>query len=330
MTVSATSGAPAATDVRPLLSYRVYGQRILSGIALPELTVCEAGGADITIEHLDGPPSIGRVSASRSLSKRVATNAGADLLVYEDEHGMTLMLEEAMEFSIEERGRRIGFRLRPGMALDQVRPALYGLVLSFVLHYKGITNVHASAAVADGRALALLAESGTGKSTIAAALAEAGYPLLTDDVLALRQSRQGFEAQPGYPRISLSQASAQAILGRPAFGETKGKDGKTAVPVGQGWGTFCGKTVPLGALFVLRRGANAPVTTQRLSKADAVGALLEHTHAIAFMPQAMIQHSLGFIANLTASTPVWSLSYPSGFRHVGQVVSVIADTAGSA
>ena len=58
-------------------------------------------------------------------------------------------------------------------------------MLSFSLLSLGYEPLHATAVVVDGEAVAFLGDCGYGKSTLGAAFLARGFPLLTDDVLAL-------------------------------------------------------------------------------------------------------------------------------------------------
>jgi hypothetical protein len=58
-------------------------------------------------------------------------------------------------------------------------------------------HLHASAVVLRGKAVAITAVSGTGKTSLALALLERGAELLADDVVALEVGRDGVVAHPG-------------------------------------------------------------------------------------------------------------------------------------
>jgi hypothetical protein len=58
-------------------------------------------------------------------------------------------------------------------------------------------------------------EAGAGKSTTAAAFAQRGYPVLSDDVVALVDRGDSFLVQPAYPRIRLWNSSVEALYGTP-------------------------------------------------------------------------------------------------------------------
>lgn len=68
---------------------------------------------------------------------------------------------------------------------DEYRVYLMGTVFGAVAWLNGFLPIHASAVVKNGRAIAFTADSGGGKSTLAAGLSKLGYPHICDDTLIL-------------------------------------------------------------------------------------------------------------------------------------------------
>jgi energy-coupling factor transporter ATP-binding protein EcfA2 len=64
-------------------------------------------------------------------------------------------------------------------------------VLSAILYQRGFKVLHASAVGAGEEAIAFVGPKGAGKSTMASAMSARGYPVLTDDVLAIPKSQDG-------------------------------------------------------------------------------------------------------------------------------------------
>lgn len=74
---------------------------------------------------------------------------------------------------------------------------LSGPVLLHALAHDGIHVLHASAiALPDGRAIALTAGSGTGKSTFAATALAEGWQRLADDMLPVTRNGEGWSVRP--------------------------------------------------------------------------------------------------------------------------------------
>jgi len=99
---------------------------------------------------------------------------------------------------------------------DEVSLFFEGSVFGAIAWLNGYVPLHASAVLHDGQAYAFTGPSGEGKSTLAAALAERGMPLCSDDVLVLDLSDpHRVMALPGPERMKLWD-DALALTGRAA------------------------------------------------------------------------------------------------------------------
>jgi energy-coupling factor transporter ATP-binding protein EcfA2 len=91
------------------------------------------------------------------------------------------------------------------------RASLLGPVLAIVCYLRGTLPLHACALRVRGRVIAVAGRSGSGKSTIAAALSQRGHALITDDICACIQHFGRTFVLPSYPAMKLDRASLQAI-----------------------------------------------------------------------------------------------------------------------
>jgi len=114
---------------------------------------------------------------------------------------------------VNSQGTRIWATRPIGATVEDTATYLLGPTLGFVLRLRGITCLHASAVAIEDKVIALVGPSASGKSTMAAAFAKLGYPVLTDDLLALSDHGLWFEAQPAYPRVRLWPESVKGLFG---------------------------------------------------------------------------------------------------------------------
>jgi hypothetical protein len=98
---------------------------------------------------------------------------------------------------------RGGDRIDWSAPADTPPPALYSTVAALLLAWRGAVPLHASAVAVDGRAIALAGLSGTGKSSLAAALAAEGAALVSDDLSVLTRVGGQPRLVPGRPAIRL-------------------------------------------------------------------------------------------------------------------------------
>lgn len=101
-----------------------------------------------------------------------------------------LQLEGVARYSVVG-GRTITIERAAGTDDEDVRTFLLGTVLSAVLYQRGLVPFHASAVLTPGGAALFGGRSGVGKSTLAAAMARRGYPVITDDVAAVTLNPHG-------------------------------------------------------------------------------------------------------------------------------------------
>jgi hypothetical protein len=120
---------------------------------------------------------------------------------------------DGIAFALGHDGKNIWGVWPPQMSLEDLMVYLLGPVFAFVLRLRGFTSLHASAAVIGGNAVAFVGPAGAGKSTIAAALARQGYPILGDDVAALEEISEEFCLRPAYPHVRLWPDSGSILFG---------------------------------------------------------------------------------------------------------------------
>lgn len=81
---------------------------------------------------------------------------------------------------------------------------LYGSVFAYLLQYHGYLVLHGSAIMYNDRAIIFSGNSGAGKSTLAAKMVSRGYPLLTDDVVAITYNKaRQMVMIPGHNKVKL-------------------------------------------------------------------------------------------------------------------------------
>jgi hypothetical protein len=91
-------------------------------------------------------------------------------------------------------------------------PFLLGPVMALLLHQRGFLVLHGSAVNTGTGAVAFLGHRGNGKSTTAIHLYVEGYPLVADDILAIKFDDEGFPVvYPGYPHVRLSDEAYNQV-----------------------------------------------------------------------------------------------------------------------
>lgn len=153
--------------------YRVCGLSVASEIALPGLMAlgADGGAPDVTIGQGAVPAALENAGASGPNWQI----AGPRFL---------LRIPDIARFLLSD-GNRIAFAAETGADPADIPIFILGTVFGILLHQRGQIVLHASAVRVNGKAILFCGPSGAGKSTLAAALAQRGYPLVTDDICAI-------------------------------------------------------------------------------------------------------------------------------------------------
>lgn len=159
--------------------YRISGLSIGSEIALPGLIPMAAlrGAPDVTI----GPAPVPATLENECTEGPTWQISGRRFL---------LRIPNVARFLLED-GRSIAFEAEAGADTSDLPIFILGTVFGILLHQRKQIVLHASAVRVGGKAVLFCGTSGAGKSTLAAALAQRGFPLMTDDVCAITVTGAG-------------------------------------------------------------------------------------------------------------------------------------------
>jgi hypothetical protein len=177
---------------------------------------------------------------------------------------------------------------------------LVGRVLPWAALLRGRELLHASAVRIGDRAVAVLADSGFGKTSIAARLMLHGARFITDDVLALSDERGTLSAHPGPAILALRPAEREALLPvqRRQLGRVLGRSGKTYMAVDRE-----PAAVPLGALYFLERRSDQ--TSARFEPGVDPRRLLGSAFIAGVDSRRRLVGLLDLCARLEVDVPIW-------------------------
>ena len=178
-------------------------------------------------------------------------------------------------------GKEVTVQTGPTQNLRQVRLYILGTILTVLLYQRGLLVLHGSAVRIGDRVVGVIAPSGTGKSSTAAALYNRGYKLLSDDAIALEFRDGQYYVHPGYPRLKISnEVSAQLECGEEYLVERHPECGEVSFDATH---QFVEGPLPLQQIFVLRAGEALDV--EPLSQRNAVFSVMTNS-----LPTMWLQH----------------------------------------
>jgi hypothetical protein len=158
--------------------YRVSGLAVASEIALPGLIAAAPERApQVTIRRGPVPDRLPAPSAFGPTWQI----AGKQFL---------MRIPDIARFLLTE-GRDVVVAPETEAGAADIPIFILGTVFGILLHQREQIVLHASAVRVNGKAVLFCGASGAGKSTLAAALAQRGYPLVTDDFCTLTAEGSG-------------------------------------------------------------------------------------------------------------------------------------------
>ena len=166
---------------------------------------------------------------------------------------------DGARFLVNDEGTRIWADWPDSLSLEDIAVYLLGPVLGMVLRLRGTACLHASAFVFNGAGVAIVGESGAGKSTTVAALALRGLSVLSDDILAFRKVGVDWLGYPAYPHVKLWPQSSRMLFGAtaelPRLVPTWDKE---YLDLTRPEYKFFNQPAPIGAIFLLDARVNDP------------------------------------------------------------------------
>lgn len=192
-----------------MIGYRVCGLTVASDRVLPELTPL-----DIDVARCQWTICTGlRPRRGLQWFKHTRLDDGRLWLsVAKDGERYTLRFSRMAMFEVDTVQRTIRYTPLSRIERSTVRHLLLDQVLPLVAGSAHRLALHASSVVAPGGAVAFVGAAGRGKSTIAALLASAGWPLMSDDCLLVDLRRRDVAALPAYPGVRLFPDAVRAMF----------------------------------------------------------------------------------------------------------------------
>jgi hypothetical protein len=122
-----------------------------------------------------------------------------------------VMFDRRYALFILNHGKEVIIQPSAARNLDQICLYILGTVLTVLLYQRGTLALHGSAVAIGNAVIGVIAPSGTGKSSTAAALYDRGHRLLSDDAVPIVFQDGQFYVYPGYPRMKISEPVAECL-----------------------------------------------------------------------------------------------------------------------
>jgi hypothetical protein len=254
-------------STRQAKRFRAWGLNIVSYMDLPEFLPGYGESSDVVVDYGTVPHSLDDVRA-----KGVRYQAGP---------GRFLLTVDGIARYLVADGREIFIQKAADAEDDAVRLFLQGSVFGALLHQRGVLPLHASAILANGKAVLFCGVSGVGKSTLAGAFFKRGYPVLADDICALSPGDDGMPmVLPGFPQIKLwADATRELEEDFASLPRVRQDLKKYGLLLKAG---FCAEPTHLDRIYVLRTTNADRFEMVTLNGLEKFGALIKNTYRFRF------------------------------------------------
>lgn len=211
----------------------------------------------------------------------------------------------------------------------EVRLFTLGSAWGALGYQRGWPMLHGSAVLGPKGAVLFCGPQGAGKSTLAAALAQQGLPLVSDDLSRAEPGRAD-KATRLWPSSTRHKLWAEAIAALGLSGRERVQDyfraekfhleSSTSVPVEL--------PVPLVGIYALEFGDSFAI--ERLRGGGAATSVLRETIYRPLFLEAMgrLPEQAVYAARIAASVPVWRLTRPADLAQLSDVSARLTDHLG--
>ena len=209
-----------------------------------------------------------------------------------------------------------------------VRHQLLDQVLPRVLEYLGHLMVHASAVRTPHGAVMFMADTGAGKSTLAASFQSAGVELLSDDCMQLILEPEGnVGCMPTYRSLRLWSDSADTIMASEPYEPMSLDGGKRRLrprTVGS-----CLLQLPLPRICLLAPADDGSdeITFSAVTPARAVSMLLAQCFRLDPTDATLTKRAFERCADVVERVSVVELAYPRDYGRLPEVRDAVLERA---
>lgn len=315
-------------------SHLIYGLHIKSNFVIPGL-VAFSSLPPVAIEVMFAQMPVqlrGSFEEAKvwRVSQELDEHDQPSCVIYELKGGefFRLRYADGTEFVFNRQCTQIWATWPDSLTLEDTAIYLLGPVLGILLYLRGITCLHASAVEIDGAAVAMVGDSGAGKSTTAAAFAHLGYRVLSDDVVTLNEQGNEFIVHPAYPYIRLWPSSVELLYGKPdalpLLTPTWDKHCLHLIDRGH---KFSAEPLPLDAIYLLGDRSSSPSAPyiEAVPPNESLINLVANTYANRVLDKQGRAREFELLGRLRNRLPVRRVIPHEDPKHLFKLCQVIAE-----
>lgn len=237
-------------------------------------------------------------------------------------NSLHILIPDIAEFLITN-GNSIVMQPLENATDTDLRLFLLGSAFGALLHQRGVLPLHASSVCVEDEYAAFVGNSGAGKSTHAAILHQAGYPLAGDDICPITIAEREASADLGFTRMKLWSEALELLqikqegLERSDFDRDK-YDVPTRVSTNA-------RRRPVRGIYVLEYSDDeTDVGIERISGQTSLPVLLQHTYRYCFIePLGLSKQHFRSCMQLARNVPIYKLRRRRGPEFFTQTLDLL-------
>jgi hypothetical protein len=235
------------------------------------------------------------------------------------ERGYLVRFIDLVDFEISSTGTEIIVHAVPEVPSDTVEHIVQNQALPLALSLQKKIVLHGSAVEIGDQAIAFIAESGRGKSTLAASFSSHGFPFLTDDGLRFDKENGEYVILPGHPSIRLWDDSCKATANAASqTAPTIVYSSKLRFLADENF-LFCKESRALGHVYFLGEGSSEDVSVTPVSSQKAFVEMRRHCFLLGVDEHEILAHNFQQLAELSRLPIFFSLDYPRRYDILAEV-----------
>lgn len=244
---------------------------------------------------------------------------------YRNADGYILRFPAFADFEVNAIAGRVDCHPAPSVSDATTQHLYLNQVLPLVWGKLGKLVFHGSAVEIGDRAVAFMAESGRGKSTLAASFAAGGHRLFTDDSLLIDERGGHFVVTPSHPSIRLWADSEAALIPQGLIPVQSLPFTSKARFLASESIVFCSQPRPLQRAYFLGDGSASTVKFERLSGAEATVEWVKHSFLLDVEDKALLTAHFNRVATLAQEPINYRLDYPRRFEDLATLRQAVIE-----
>lgn len=288
--------------------YSVFGINIQSEIEIPGLRPAQTTNSEVEIHYGPTPDHLSEIISS-------------GVLFESSKDEFLLKLPRVGSYYVKD-GDQITIDPKPGTSKDEIRLFLLGSVFGALLFQRGITPIHGSAVKIHDKALMIIGNSASGKSTLAASLALSGYPLISDDLSAISYKSGKCVILPGIPVMKLWADSKEMLFPSTAFERVRPQINKFSIPSIPRFEAF--NELEVGTILNLQTKNSDGYKWEKLIGAHKITVIRNHLFRDQIMAgMAVANHHFKILSALAMQSNIFNVQRPSIPLNIGSLKNFV-------